>query len=84
MIKSTLLGLRQFLTTESSLKLTKNAFNFTLKGLFVLKIFKFLSSFFDHVEKRPDQKDKGNFKMYDVTTWLTNNFNTHIDEYLKN
>ena len=54
MIKSTLLGLRQFLTTESSLKLTKNAFNFTLKGLFVLKIFKFLSSFFDHVEKRPD------------------------------
>ena len=23
------------------------------------------------------------FKFYDVTTWLTNNYNTHIDEYLK-
>ena len=30
-------------TTESSLKMTKNHFYFTLKALFVLKIFKFLS-----------------------------------------
>ena len=34
-------GLRQFLATESPLKLMKNAFCFNLKALFVLKIFKF-------------------------------------------
>ena len=43
LIKGTLSGLRQFLATESPLKMIKNAFNFTLKTLFVLKIFKFLS-----------------------------------------
>ena len=36
-------GLRQFLTTESPLKIMKNAFCFISKALFVLKIFKFLS-----------------------------------------
>ena len=30
-------------TTESSLKMMKNDFHFTLKALFVLKIFKFFS-----------------------------------------
>ena len=29
----------------------KNAFYFILKGLFILKIFKFLSRLFGHVEK---------------------------------
>ena len=28
-----------------------------------------------------DQKGKINFKIYDVTTWLTNNHNTHIAQY---
>ena len=46
-------GLRQFLTTESPLKMIKNAF-FALKGLFVLKKFKFLSRLFGHVEKGLD------------------------------
>ena len=41
--KGTLAGLRQFLATESPLKMMKNAFYFTSKALFVLKIFKFLS-----------------------------------------
>ena len=36
-------GLRQFLATESPLKMMKNAFYFTLKALVVVKIFKFLS-----------------------------------------
>ena len=36
---------------QSSLKVTKNAFYFILKTLFVLMIFKFLSSLFDHVGK---------------------------------
>ena len=42
-LKGALSGLRQFLTTESPLKMMKNAFYFNLKALFVLKIFKFLS-----------------------------------------
>ena len=41
--KGALSGLRQFLATESPLKMMKNAFYFTLKALFVLKIFTFLS-----------------------------------------
>ena len=44
-VKGTISGLRQFLTTKSSLKIMKNAFYFTSKALFVLKIFKFLSDF---------------------------------------
>ena len=36
---------------ESPLKIMKNAFYFTLKALFVLKIFKFLSWHFGHVEE---------------------------------
>ena len=36
---------------ESPLKMTKNAFYFILKTLFVLVIFKFLSRLFGHVRK---------------------------------
>ena len=46
--------LRQFLATECSLKIMKNAFYFTLKALFVLKLFKFLSRLFGRVGKRFD------------------------------
>ena len=42
-LKVALLVLRQFLATENPLKIMKNAFNFTSKALFVLKILKFLS-----------------------------------------
>ena len=41
--KGLLSGLRRILTTESSLKMMKNTFEFTSKAPFVLKIFKFLS-----------------------------------------
>ena len=41
-IYDALSGLRQFLVTESSLNILKKAFYFTLKTLFILKIFKFL------------------------------------------
>ena len=41
-----------FLTIENPLKMMKNAFYFTSKALFVLKIFKFLSWFFGPVAKR--------------------------------
>ena len=40
----------------------RNTFYFTLKALFVLRIFKFLSSLFAHVSKQLD------FKIYGVTT----------------
>ena len=36
---------------DSPSKMLKNAFYFILKALFVFKIFKFLSSLFEHVEK---------------------------------
>ena len=62
--------------------MTKNAFYFTSKALLLLKIFKFLSLIFGHVESNTfghieqlDWKDKVNFKIYDITTWWTNNFN---------
>ena len=49
-----LLGLRQFLATESPLKMMENAFYFTSNTLFVLKIFKFLSGHFGHVSRQLD------------------------------
>ena len=39
-IKGTLSGLRQYLAIESPMKMTKKAFYFTSKALFVLNIFK--------------------------------------------
>ena len=42
--------------------MVKNPFYFTLKALFVLKIFKFL---------RFAEEDKVYFKIYDFMTWLT-------------
>ena len=67
---------------ESLFKMIWNAFYFAWKALFVLKIFKFLSWIFVHVEKRLDSKDKINFKFYDIKTWLTKNCGTHIVQYL--
>ena len=60
--KCTLSGLRQFLATESPLKLMKNAFHLISKALFVLKIFEFLFWLFGRAEKRLDWKDNVSFK----------------------
>ena len=76
-------GLSQFLAIESLLKMMKNAFYFTSKAVFVLKVFNFLSWLFGHVAKQLNWKDKVNVKFYDVTTLLTNNCNTHIALYLE-
>ena len=62
----------------------KNAFYFTLKILFVLKIFKFCPDLLDHVGKFLDRKAKVNFRNYNVINWETNNYNTAIAKYLKN
>ena len=39
---------------ESPLQMTKNAFYFILKALFILKVFNFLSGVFGHLKKRLD------------------------------
>ena len=62
-LKGALSGLRQFLATESPSQMMKNAFYFTIKAFFVLKIFKFFVLIFGHVEK-----DKVNFNVCGVTT----------------
>ena len=45
---------------------------FTLKALFITEINKFFFSVFSHVRKRLDKKAKMNFKIYDITKWITN------------
>ena len=60
-----LFSIQQFLkAVESPLKMMKNAYYFTSKALFVLKIFKSLSWLFGYASKRLDKKDKVNFKFY--------------------
>ena len=81
--KDALTGLTQCLATENPLKVIKNAFYFTSKAFFVLKVFRFLTWLFGHVSKQLDKKDKVNFKLYEVTVWLTNNRNTDIVQYFK-
>ena len=82
--KGALSGLRQFLATESPLKMMRSTFYFTSKALFVVKVFKFLSWLFSHVAKRFEKKDKVSFKFYDVTALLKSNRDTHIAQYFKN
>ena len=50
----------------------KNAFYFTLKALFILTCLKFYHDFFGHVGKRPDEKAKVNYKIYDFIKWENN------------
>ena len=61
----------------------KHAFYFMLKALFVLKISKFLTWIFGHVEKWLDKNAKDCFKIYYVADWETNNYNILIVQYLK-
>ena len=70
------------LGNRKSFKNGEKIFLFQLKSS-LLKIFKFLSWLFGPIEKRLDLKTKVNFKIYYVTTWLTNNCNTNISQYLK-
>ena len=65
---------------DSPSKMMKNTFYLILKDLFVIKIFSlsryliFVLTLWSCRENR--LKDKGNFKIYDVTT-LTSNYDTH-------
>ena len=49
-----------------------------LKVLFVLEIFTFLWSLFGYAEKRLHKETVVNFKIYGVTGWATNYYNTRI------
>ena len=42
----------------------------------------FFPDFFGYLIKRLDNKAKINFKIYDLTNWNKNNYNTHIARYL--
>ena len=59
LLKGALSGLKQVLAIESPLK---NGFYLTWKDFFVLNIFKFLSWYFDYLDKQLDSKDKFNLK----------------------
>ena len=72
-----------FWQPKALLKMKENTFYLTSIALFVLKVFKFVSSLFGHLVKRLDYKDEVNFKVHDFTAWLTNNSNIHIPQYLK-
>ena len=60
----------------------RNTFYLTLNALFILKIFNFCLNFMVIKKKRLDKKHKFNFEIYDVTTLLTDIYNTHIAHYL--
>ena len=56
----------------------ENAFYFTFKTLFVLEISELLSWVFGHIEKTIWLERYAQFRNFNVTTWLTNDCNTHI------
>ena len=67
---------------ESPLNMVKNAFLFHLKSSFRFEgIYVFIMSFWS-CRKSGLIRKKVNFKIHDVTTWLTNICNTHIAQYL--
>ena len=78
-----MLGLRQYLTTKSPLKMIKNAFYLIFKLFTFLRYLIFFPGFFGHVAKRNDKKATVNFKIYDVMNWETNIYNAHIAQYRK-
>ena len=51
----------------------KSVFYFTLKTLFDIEMFKFLSWFVGYVEKGTDEKLEISFKILDVTELTANN-----------
>ena len=81
-VKDSLSGLKQFMTTEILLKMMKNDFYFMLKTHFVLEIFKYLSWLFVYSEKQL-RRLKLISKFLTPTDWTANSYNTNIAQYLK-
>ena len=61
----------------------KNAFISSLKLFLLLRYLNFCPEILGHIGKRLDKKVKVNFKIFDVINVETNNYNTHITQYLK-
>ena len=57
----------------------RDALYFMLKANFFLELFSFFSRLFflTCLEKGLDKRDTVNFKIYNVTDWITNIYNTH-------
>ena len=68
---------------ENLLEMMNNSFYFILKAIWLLKYSNFYPYFFGHVGKCLDKKVMVNFKICDVTKWETNNYETHVAQYLK-
>ena len=76
--KGPLLGLRQFVASEISFKMTKKCILFHVKRSFSsqdIQIF-VLTSW--SCRKTTSKEVKFHLKIYDVKDWITNNYNTHI------
>ena len=58
-----------------------HTFCFMLKALYV-EIFVFFSRIFGYVEKHPNEKVNVNSKIFGIKDCTTNNYNTHIAQYL--
>ena len=58
----------------------KNAY-FILKTVLVLKMFKCVCRLFDYIKTGLIRNIRVNFKINNVTVWLTNSYFTHIAQY---
>ena len=68
---------------ENPFQNDKKCFLFHVKSSFrSLDIYIFVLIFW-LCRKRLDKKAKDNFKIFDVTDWEPNKYNTHISQYLK-
>ena len=79
-LKGALLSLTQFLAAESPLKMMTNAFYFAFS---FSRYLNFCLDFFVIQKNGLIRNISLISKINDVTTWATNNCNTHIDQYLK-
>ena len=68
--------------SDKVLSIQKSSYICEIKSL-NLRYLNFCPEFWVHAGKRLDKNAKVNFKTYEVTDWETNNYNTHITQYLK-
>ena len=88
-VSTTLVGLspskKKFLFVcfnDSPSKMMKNDFYFILKVFSFSRYLNFYLDFWACKKNRLIRKV--NYEIYDVTVWLTKNYNTHIAQYLMN
>ena len=67
---------------DSPLKMIKNTFYFILKVFPFTKYLNFCLDILVAQKKRFNYENKISFKIFDATSWLTNNYNAHVAHYL--